>query len=399
MNLFKSGAKTGYRVTVASDWAPIWSYEALMQREPLAVYGDLLPILRESDLNIVNVECVLGEKGQPIPKAGPCLRGDEAASVAALKGVPFHVATLANNHSMDYGPESLEHTLAVLKGAGVRTVGAGMNGEEAARPLIIENNELRLAIVNCGEGEACASLAGGPGAYVYDLERQEEQIRTLKGEVDAVIVIFHGGREHAPMPPPYVVRGLRRLAQAGAAAVVAHHPHVPQGLEVHGGVPIAYSQGNFVFRREIPSHYRNTGYLMHLDFAGRKISDVSITPYRMKPQGVFALCGEEKQEFLAELEAISRHLADPQAISDLWDAFVDEYGDGEKTVLSQLERALEEYKTSPASAIARFHHYFFAPAHQQYFENAFERLKRRTFDTSPQWARDLVKRWAKRELE
>ncbi|HWL51602.1 MAG TPA: CapA family protein [Chthoniobacteraceae bacterium] len=399
MNLFEPTEKKGHRVTIASDWAPIWTYEALMEADPLAVYGDLLPLLRGSDLNIVNVECVLGEKGAPIPKAGPCLRGDEKVALAALTQVPFHVATLANNHSMDYGPESLEETLALLRGAGIRTVGAAMNGEEAACPLIIENDRLRLGIINCGEGEACASLAGGPGAYVFDLEVQEAQIRALKGEVDAVVVIFHGGREHAPMPPPYVVRALRRFAEAGAAAVIAHHPHVPQGLEVHAGVPIAYSQGNFVFRREVPSYYRNTGYLVHLDFDAKKEVNLSITPYRLKPEGVFVLRGEEQREFLAELEAISRYLADPRAIADLWDAFGDEYGDGEKTVISQLERGLEEYGRSRESAIARWHHYFFAPAHQQYFENAFERLKRGTFGTSPEWAREWVRRWKERELE
>ena len=63
-----------------------------------------------------------------------------------------------------------------------------------------------------------------------------------------MLVIFHGGREYAPCPPPYVVNALRRFARAGACAVVAHHPHVPQGIEIVEGVPIAYSQGNFVFR-------------------------------------------------------------------------------------------------------------------------------------------------------
>ena len=34
---------------------------------------------------------------------------------------------------------------------------------------------------------------------------------------------------------------------AGADAVVGHHPHVLQGVEIHAGVPIIYSLGNFVF--------------------------------------------------------------------------------------------------------------------------------------------------------
>ena len=49
-----------FRVTVTSDWGALWDYETLMQEDALAVYGDLLPLFRKSDLNLVNVECALG---------------------------------------------------------------------------------------------------------------------------------------------------------------------------------------------------------------------------------------------------------------------------------------------------------------------------------------------------
>lgn len=400
MNLFEQKKKVGYRVTVASDWAPIWHYEDIIKRDPLAVYGDLLPILRESDLNIVNVECVLGDEGAALDKCGPCLRGDEAAGIAALTQVPFHVAALANNHSMDYGHESLEHTLSVLQRAGIRTVGAAMTGEDAARPLIIESEALRLGIINCGEGEACASINNSPGAYVYDVERQEADIRALKSQVDAVLVIFHGGREHAPMPPPYVVEGLRRFAAAGAAAVVAHHAHVPQGGEIYKGVPIAYGQGNFVFRNDdnVGSYYLSTGYLVHLDFEGKKLVAASLTPHQMQDEGVFALTGKEGDDFRAELETLSRYLSQPQAVQDLWDAFADEYGDGEKTVFAQIQAGLDEYRETPGKAFARMHHYFFAPAHREYFKHSFRRLWLGKFGTSPEWARAWVRRWQTRKI-
>ena len=88
----------------------------------------------------------------------------------------------------------------------------------------------------------------------------------MNNKTDAVIlVIFHGGREHTPLPPPYVVHDLRAIAEMGAHAVIAHHPHVPQGIELHHGVPIVYSMGNFVFWQTDPAFYRHAGYLVHLD--------------------------------------------------------------------------------------------------------------------------------------
>lgn len=393
------GKNSDFRVTVASDWGALWDYTQLMQDDPIAVYGDLLPLFRESDLNLVNVECALGELGEPIRKAGPALRGAKGTE-RALTEAPFQVGCLANNHIMDFGPESLRETIGILHGAGVKTVGAGMNSEEAAKPLIVEMKGATLGIINCAEGEACASIAGGPGAHPFDVPALKEQVRDLKEKVDAVLVVFHGGREYAPVPPPYVVDGLRQLAEAGATAIIGHHPHVPQGVEVHQGVPIAYSQGNFVFHwgdtRDDHRYYVSAGYLVHLDFAGKELAEFSLTPYRMKREGVFALQGEEKTELLQKVEQVSELLSDPKKIEQAWNAFVDHYG--HEFYFTRLSAHEEQAKEDLALASARLHNLFFAPAHRELYLNALKRLSKEEFGDSPQWAKDLVEEWGKRPL-
>lgn len=391
MNWFNQSRSRGdARITIASDWAPIWTYQALMEHNPLAVYGDLLPLLRESDLNIVNVECVLGTRGSPAPKAGPALQGNPAA-IPALTAVPFHLATLSNNHSMDYGPESLIETLENLKAAGVQTVGAGRDGREAAAPWRGRVGAAQVGVINCSEAEACASLYDSAGAYVYEAEAARRQIGELRQQCDIVLVIFHGGREHAPIPPPYMLSALRQMAEAGAHAVIAHHPHVPQGMEIHRGVPIAYSQGNFVFRRGEEQYYLNAGYLVHLDIAGRILSGVSFTPYRMEAEGVFRLKGSEEREFRHYLEITSALLSDPKAVEQAWHGFVDECMPNAERVLLQLERSILESHEKGLSGYARLHHYFFCPAHRHLFQTAFARLARGRCHDSPEWARQLVK--------
>ena len=44
----------------------------------------------------------------------------------------------------------------------------------------------------------------------------------------------------------------RTFVDCGADAVIASHPHVPQGWEVYNGKPIYYSLGNFVFEKNPP---------------------------------------------------------------------------------------------------------------------------------------------------
>lgn len=378
------------RVTVASDWAPIRAYDRLAASQPLALYGDLLPLFRESALNIVNVECALCRDAAPILKAGPALRA-EPERAAPLAEVPFHLACLANNHTFDYGVEGLEQTLTALHRAGLKTVGAGMDGAEAARPQTFAAKGTTLTVLNFAEGEACASVRGGPGAAPFDLRVLEERIRHAKSEGHAVVAIFHGGREYAPVPPPYVVDGLRRLAEAGADAVIGHHPHVPQGLEIHGGRPIVYSQGNFVFSKGENRYFQSMGYLVHLDFSGAALASMAITPYRMKPDGVFQLTGEEREHFLNILQRVSGLLAEPGMVFDAWDAFLDELG--EEGLTTKMNSLLQLFERNPRLAAAQMHNLFFTPAHRELYLTGLTRVAENRMGNAPEWARQLVREW------
>src|SRR5512137_2226686 len=101
------------RILIASDWAPIRAFEPVVSRDPEAVYGDLLPVLRDADLRIVNCECALTRARKPVWKSGAVFKG-RPAHVAGLTAVPFDVACLANNHVFDYGRAGFRESFRVL---------------------------------------------------------------------------------------------------------------------------------------------------------------------------------------------------------------------------------------------------------------------------------------------
>ena len=82
------------RILVASDWAPIRALEPVVSRDPQAVYGDMLPVLRAADLRIVNCECALTAASRPVWKSGavfkglpgPCRRPDRGPVRGRLPG-------------------------------------------------------------------------------------------------------------------------------------------------------------------------------------------------------------------------------------------------------------------------------------------------------------------------
>ncbi len=382
------------RITIAGDWAPRFDYEKRMIEDPAGIWGDLLPAVQTGDVRIVNVETVLGDKGSPGPKDGPPLRADERTA-EVLKVGGFHIASMANNHTLDYGIEGLSHTMKVLSDAGMETVGAGATCEEAARPLIYEAKGVKIGIISCAEGEESRARDGGPGAYGLVVDAVERQIRDLKQQADVVLVIFHGGRERAPLPPPYAVDESRRFAEAGATAVIGHHPHVPQGIEIHNGVPIVYSLGNFMFYFPTEYLFHHLGYLLHLDLAGRELVGFEITPYQIMPNEMREAKGATRKMLLADLENVSAMLGDPQKVRDVWDAFVDVDFGGCDGMIDLLARHIDEYRKDPSRGASLFLNLFYTPAHRELFIRGLYREANGESGASPQWAQDLVARWTK----
>lgn len=383
-----------WRVTVAGDWTPQGAFGRIMIERPEAIYGDLLPVLKNADLALVNVESVLiDDTGRPAVKDGPALRGDSRA-LAALTTVPFHVACLANNHILDQGPTALSHTILSLRNAGILTVGAGIDAREAQAPLHLCIKGNKLTIINCAEAEESCCVSESAGANGFDTQRLIQQIRDERLQGALVLVIFHGGREFIPVPPPYVVNSLRQLADAGATAIVAHHPHAPQGLEMHNGVPIAYSTGNFLFHANIESYYWNVGYLVHLDFAGNELSGMQITPYQMSDSGVNKLEGMRRQQLLEDLQRISAPLASDVDLREVWHAFIDECGN--EFWLNQLSQGIQMMGDGDPKGAAILRNRFFTPAHREAWLDYLGRFMRGEHGTSAEWARDLVRHWLKR---
>ena len=81
--------------------------------------------------------------------------------------------TLANNHALDYGVDALADTLNLLAAAGIATVGAGTDLEQARRPTILATGKLRVAVV--GVTDHPPDFAAGPdrpGRAIADLGRR-----------------------------------------------------------------------------------------------------------------------------------------------------------------------------------------------------------------------------------
>lgn len=222
-------------------------YEAQMWDSSGATFRGLYR-LGGADATVVNLECPVTTRGMRFPK--PYNFRMHPRFLSTLTGGGIDMVSIANNHIYDYGPRGLLDTISYLDSVGVRHVGAGRNIVEAHRPVIdtLRGREVAF-LAYYGGSEAPGAGKSSPGVARRDLAEVCRDIRSLKDGASSryIVVMLHWGTERATSPDRAQIAFAHALIDAGADAVVGHHPHVLQGIERYGRGVIAYSLGNFVF--------------------------------------------------------------------------------------------------------------------------------------------------------
>jgi poly-gamma-glutamate synthesis protein (capsule biosynthesis protein) len=237
-------------------------------RDPFADCADLL---LDADFTVGNLECVLGKGGRQVLKEY-CFRA-AADAEQSLKRY-FSALAVANNHALDFGPDGLVECLRILAAEGILQVGGGKTLAEARRPLLLEKDGIRIAIVAANGFQAKESAAGAATPGVAPLEEGAilADIAAARKQADFVVPFLHWGPELVAQPREADRVLARKMVDAGAAAVIGGHPHVTQTVDVHGAAPIVYSLGNFVFDYYPVDPPRWTGWVARLSFTkGRPV--------------------------------------------------------------------------------------------------------------------------------
>src|SRR6195256_1846500 len=208
-------------------------------------FGAVLPILRRAPIVLGNLEGPLAQKAQKLDRNFSYRVKPRLASSFLRAGI--NVVTLANNHLVDCGREGVLETLAALAVAGVTPLGAAANEGAAHEPVIREADGLLIGLLGYYWNRRCAATANLPGSAMGVFEELETDIRKLRRQVDRVVVTFHWGRPYKPEPSPRARAKARFAIDCGAHAVIGHHHHIIQALELYRNRPIFYSIGNFAF--------------------------------------------------------------------------------------------------------------------------------------------------------
>lgn len=223
---------------------------------------------------------------------------DDPKVVEGLKFAGFDVLSLANNHMLDWGRESLEDTVSIFKANNIESVGAGKNYDEANKPVIKEINGTKFAFLAYTNLLPASFTAAKDTAGIseFNPENIKKSVEAAKKNADIVIVSLHWGEEYAKSPSLWQKNLAHALIDSGADLIIGHHPHVVQGTEKYTSstntaslVPlseaagdesdkqgktgwIAYSLGNFVFDQNF-SEETMKGLMIKAVFRNKKLTD------------------------------------------------------------------------------------------------------------------------------
>lgn len=316
------------KILISGDFCPIGRNTQLLEKkEYSSLFNGFEDIVKTVDYAIVNLECPITTSNTPISKTGPCIKTENKKALEALQYAGFDLLTLANNHIQDYGSKGVMDTIEKAKEFGFDTIGAANNLESAKKPFIKEINGVKIGFLNIAENEFCAATEQDAGAYTFDLIDNLKEVHLLKQNVDQLILIYHGGREHYQLPSPEQRKRFRFFIENGVDAIVAHHTHCFSGYEYYNGKPIVYSLGNFIFdyKKKYQKGKWTEGMSVILKLKDERF-EVELVPHyqgREEDSTLKLLKGQEKIEFFEKVEHLNKVIIDDTLFMAEWNKYLE----------------------------------------------------------------------------
>jgi poly-gamma-glutamate capsule biosynthesis protein CapA/YwtB (metallophosphatase superfamily) len=258
--------------------------QELAKRPPQSLVSpEVAELTREADFCVVNLECCISERGEPMPKVFNFRAPPQAVETLLHLGVDC--VTLANNHVLDFGVDALLDTFGHLSAAGIRWVGAGEDVEQARAPVVLEG----LPIVAFSDHAAdFAARRHRPGIAYADIRR--DLPAWLLQSAPGALVSPHWGPNMSPAPLPHMRAAARRLGDIGATLVAGTSAHVFHGVEAN----VLYDLGDFIDDYAVDPRLRNDhGLLFFVDLEPDGLRRIEVVPIRLEYAYTRLARGEE----------------------------------------------------------------------------------------------------------
>ena len=231
-------------------------------------FAAIRPQLERASNRIVNLECVLSDKGAPTIGKRYSFRAPLDA-LRVLASARINAVSIANNHARDFGPDGLLDAIDRLQANKISVIGA---------------NEKHVFTTRTNAKAAMVAFEDTNEENAFDRDRAVAAIAEARREASFVLVFMHWGEENTGRVTERQRELARWLIDHGADAIAGTHPHCVQPFDSYHGRPIFYSLGNLVFDGAPTLPDWNRGALLEIDLAGARPA-YRLVPVQLDPRG------------------------------------------------------------------------------------------------------------------
>jgi poly-gamma-glutamate synthesis protein (capsule biosynthesis protein) len=265
------------------------------------IWGDALAELarRKPDVRIINLETAITRSGDVQDKAVNYRMNPD--NISCITAAQIDCCVLANNHVLDWGYAGLAETLKTLKQADIKIAGAGLNVQEAQKPVeFAVPGKGRVLVFSFGSETSgipwsWAARADRPGVNLLPdfsaktIREIRDRIKQVRVPDDIVVASIHWGNNWGyaiPVEQQDFAHGL--IDEAGVDVIHGHSSHHVKGIEVYKGKLILYGCGDFLNDYEgISGHEAYRGDLTLMYFVSTepqtgKLISLSMVPMQVK---------------------------------------------------------------------------------------------------------------------
>ncbi len=201
-------------------------------------------------------------------------------------------ASLANNHSLDYGEEGYLNAVSLLEKESVSVFGHNTR-IDAESISYLNTTRGRIALI---------------GVNATQRIPEEFEITSVcnkaKRQSDFQVMYIHWGDEYQSTHSDTQRVLAEVMVDECADLIIGHHPHVVQDIDLIKGVTVFYSLGNYIFDQYFSDDVKN-GLVVSLQFdevPGLLLFPVSSSETKSVPKPIER---EGRQKFLNDLAARS----------------------------------------------------------------------------------------------
>jgi poly-gamma-glutamate synthesis protein (capsule biosynthesis protein) len=257
-------------------------------------------VLKNYTFKILNLECVFTESNNPRDKQFVFKVKPDLAEILHQGGIT-HVIT-ANNHSLDFGLIGFEENQKHLKNVNIIAINDIQHfSNYPETKIMLSKKEVFIYAISQINDAIADSLVAFNDRFSKLIKTVQEKKASNKNAF--IVISLHWGHEYHEKAWEYQRKMAIKLIQAGADALIGHHPHIVQNIEFILNKPVFYSVGNFIFDQNRKN--TNKGIAVILTFDEKENPIFRIKPFLIKNTIPTEMNEEESSNFRTEILRIS----------------------------------------------------------------------------------------------